>query len=70
MDEANRVQAINLMGIANNHLTSAWRHLVGRRVPLAGLHRDFDKALADLRSVHEKIGEAIQLFQNRATGIE
>jgi hypothetical protein len=70
MDEASNERALAAVRIANKHLMSAWQHLAGRRLPMAGVHRDFDKALADLRLVHEKTGEAIQLIQSRASAVE
>jgi hypothetical protein len=60
--------AIGLISIANNHLLSAWKHMVGR--PMPGVHRVFDQALADLRLLRERIGEATQLIQSNESGIE
>jgi len=70
MDEESDQRALTAVRMGNKHLMSAWQHLVGRRVPLAGLQRDIDKALADLRVVHKKTGEAIQLIQSEASAVE
>jgi hypothetical protein len=70
MDEASRQRAISSIGDAHNHLSSALKHIIGQRLPLAGLHRDFDKALADLRMVQEKATEVIRLIESKISGIE
>jgi hypothetical protein len=63
MDEASAQRAIAALRVANKHLLSAWKHLVGQRVPMVGRHRDLDKALADLRVVSASAGEAIELIE-------
>jgi hypothetical protein len=70
MDEASRQQAISSIGDAHNHLSSALKHVVGWRLPLAGLHRDFEKALTDLRMVQEKTSEVIRLIESTISGME
>ena len=70
MDEESDQRALTAVRIANKHLMSAWQHLIGRRVPLAGLQCDYDKALADLRVAHEKTGEAIQVIQSETSAVE
>jgi hypothetical protein len=70
MDEAGRQQAIGSISEAHNHLSSALKHIVGWRLPLAGLHRDFDKALADLRLVQEKTNDVIRLIESKISGME
>jgi hypothetical protein len=70
MDEASNERALTAVRIANKHLMSAWQHLAGRRLPMAGIHRDFDKALADLRLVYEKTAEAMQLIQGGTSAVE
>ena len=46
------------------HINKARSSLIGRRLPLAGVHRDMDAALADLRAAHTSIGEAIRLIES------
>jgi hypothetical protein len=44
MEETVRQRALDAMVGAHKDLLSAWKHLSGRRLPLAGVQHDLDKA--------------------------
>lgn len=58
MDETQRNAAFAAASLAHAHLASARKHLMGDRLPLAGIHFDFDKIAQELRIAGEKIEEA------------
>lgn len=60
MDETRRNAAFAAASLAHAHLASARKHLMGDRLPLAGIHFDFDKIAHDLRAATEKIEEAVK----------
>jgi hypothetical protein len=68
--DKNRESAIRAASKANRHLSSAYRDLIGHRLPLAGFHCDREKALSDLRAAHGQIAEAIQLVESCPSSIE
>ena len=63
IDAATREAAISAMGNANRYLSSARLNLIGRRLPLAGTHRDTEMALTELLRAVEAIAEAIRLIE-------
>ena len=48
MDDTRKHSAFAAANEAHAHLASAQKHLIGQRLPLAGMHRDLEKAAADL----------------------
>ena len=68
--DKNRESAITAASKADRHLSSAYRHLFGHRLPLAGIHCDREKALSELRAAHRQIAEAIQLIETCPSSIE
>ena len=63
MDETRRNAAFAAASLAQAHLTSARKHLMGDRLPLAGLHYDFDKITQDLAAARDKIEEAAKAVE-------
>lgn len=63
MEETARQQAFAAVLSAHKDLLSAWKHLSGRRLPLAGVHYDLDKAMGALRAVELKVAQAIQCIE-------
>ena len=70
MDPANRDKAIVAASKAYAHLIAGRRHLIGQRLPLAGMHYDFQKALTELQAAAEGIKEAIRLTETCAARTE
>lgn len=60
MDDTRKHAAFAAANEAHAHLASARKHLIGQRLPLAGMHRDLEKAAADLCAARAKIEEALQ----------
>jgi len=66
IDAATRQAAISAVCKADRFLSSARINLVGRRLPLAGTHRDPEAALIELQRAVEAISEAIRLIETAA----
>ena len=66
MFDKNRERALTAIRNAHSGLLSAQRNLLGRRISLAGLHRDEATALKELREVERLIGEAICAIETPA----
>lgn len=64
MEETARQQACEAAQAAHSNLTSAIKHLWGRRIPLSGMHYDTRGALTELRLAHQKMLEAIRILQS------
>jgi hypothetical protein len=59
MPEIAREQALKAVQAGHTHLLTAWRHLSGRRLPLAGLDFDLTSAASELQVACDKIFEAL-----------
>jgi hypothetical protein len=66
MEEASN-KAAAAAGKAYAHLVRAQRHLVGRKLPLAGIQRDAGAALSALHSARRQITVAIELVETART---
>lgn len=65
MDDTIGRRALSAVGEANAHLLFAWKTLVGRRLPMAGVHRDRDLALRHLRTAQAQIATAIEAIEDQ-----
>jgi hypothetical protein len=65
MEEIARRQACDAAQSAHSNLTSAIKHLWGRRIPMGGMHYDTRGALTELQLAHQNVLEAIRILQSR-----
>ncbi|MBX9591735.1 MAG: hypothetical protein K2X43_20785 [Hyphomonadaceae bacterium] len=61
MEDKAREAAFAAANKAHTLVASARRHLMGYRLPLAGIHYDLRKAAIDLRAAQHEIDVALQL---------
>ena len=64
VEETARQQACGAAQSAHSHLTSAIKHLWGRRIPMGGMHYDTRAALTELQLAHQNMLEAIRILQS------
>ncbi len=63
MPEIARQQALSAVQVGHQHLLTAWRHLMGRRLPLAGLDFDSTSAASELQVAIARLSEALQAIE-------
>ena len=66
MDRFSNSSAVDRVSAAHARVLSAWKRLMGRRIPLGGLEIDADGALGDLRAACEDIASAIRVIEASA----
>ena len=69
MDDEKSYLAVAAEREAGEHLLSARKNLVGRRLP-SGDHRDIKKALLHLRTAQRPIVEAIVLIESHRPAVD